>query len=214
MAETRSEASQNLLWLDWVQRLQGIAQSGLTFTEGVYDRERYHKIQELVSEIMATYSNMQPTHVLNLFQNEKGYATPKVDARGAIFQDDRVLLVRERDDQKWTLPGGWIDVGESPSQAVEREVFEESGYQSKAVKLAALYDRNKHSHTPGLFHSYKLFFLCELIGGAPQPSIETDAIDFFPVQALPELSLSRVIPSQIARLYDHWQHPDWPTDFD
>jgi len=125
-----------------------------------------------------------------------------------------VLLVRERSDGKWTLPGGWVDINDSPSGAVVREVFEESGYRARAVKLAALVDKLRHPHPPGIHHIYKLFFLCELTGGAPAVSSETDAVDFFPVHALPELSTGRVLASQIERLYQHRLHPELPTDFD
>lgn len=163
---------------------------------------------------MAAYTNAEPTYILDLFAKEKGYATPKIDVRGAVFRDDQVLLVLEHEDQKWTLPGGWVDVGEPPSEAVVREVFEESGYQTRVLKLAAVYDRNKHPHPPLVFHAYKLFFLCELTGGAPATSLETDAAEFFPVNHLPELSMGRVLPSQILRLYEHANHLDWATEFD
>lgn len=209
-----NETQTGLQWLDWAQRLQAIAQNGLTYTENPYDVDRFQQILAIASEMMASYTETDPVQVLDLFSREKGYATPKVDARGAVFQEDRVLLVLEREDQKWTLPGGWVDVGESPGEAVVREVYEESGYQTRVLKLAALYDRKKHPHPPLVFHAYKLFFLCELVGGVPTPSIETDAVDFFPVHALPELSLGRVLPAQILRLYEHSKHLDWATEFD
>lgn len=208
------QVAAGLQWLNWAQRLQAIAQNGLTFTENPYDVERFKQIREVACEMMAAYTDADPADVLNLFAQEKGYATPKIDVRGAIFQADHVLLVLEREDQKWTLPGGWVDVGEPPSTAVIREIFEESGYESKILKLAAVYDRNKHPHPPLAFHAYKLFFLCEQTGGAPTPSIETDAAEFFPIHALPDLSLGRVVPAQILRLYEHAQHLDWATEFD
>lgn len=203
-----------LQWLNWAQKLQAIAQNGLTYTENPYDVERFKQILAVASEMLATYTDADPTYVFDLLSREKGYATPKVDARGAVFQEDRVLLVLEREDQKWTLPGGWVDVGESPGEAVVREVYEESGYQTRVLKLAALYDRNKHPHPPILFHAYKLFFICELTGGVPTPSIETDAVEFFPIHDLPELSLGRVVPGQILRLYEHSKNLDWATEFD
>ncbi len=127
-----------------------------------------------------------------------------------------MLLVRERSDGRWTCPGGWIDVNDRPAHAVEREIREESGYEAKAVKLAALWDKNnpEHGHKPDVVHIYKLFFLCELTGGAPATSAETDAVDFFPLDALPPLSLGRTTPSQIARLYQHHLHRELPTEFD
>jgi ADP-ribose pyrophosphatase YjhB (NUDIX family) len=213
-ARSQAGSQAGLQWLDWAQRLQAIAQNGLTYTENPYDVERFRQIQTVASEMMAAYTDADPLYVQDLFAQQKGYATPKIDTRGAVFQGDQVLLVLEREDQKWTLPGGWIDVGESPGAAVVREVYEESGYETRILKLAAVYDRNQHPHPPMLFHAYKLFFLCELTGGKATTSIETDAVDFFPVDQLPELSLGRVLPAQILRLYQHSQHLDWPTDFD
>ena len=164
--------------------------------------------------MMATYSNVEHSYVLDLFSREVGYATPKVDVRGAIFRDDTILLVKERADGCWTLPGGWADVGESPSEVVVKEVYEESGYQARAIKLLAVYDRDKQGHPPLPFYVYKLFFKCELIGGSPSSSIETEEVGFFPEDALPELSLGRVTPAQITRLFQHYRQPDLPTDFD
>jgi ADP-ribose pyrophosphatase YjhB (NUDIX family) len=133
-----------------------------------------------------------------------------------VFDQDKVLLVRERSDGKWTLPGGWVDVGDGPAFAVEREIQEESGYLAKAVKLAALVDKNNpaHGHPPSILHIYKLFFLCELTGGAPATSTETDAVEFFPVGTLPPLSTGRTTQSEIERLYQHHLNRGLPTDFD
>lgn len=201
-------------WLEWVTKLQAIAQNGLTYTKNPFDIERYKSLQAIAAEIMATYSNVEPSYVLNLFKREVGYATPKVDVRGAVFRGDTLLLVREREDGCWTLPGGWADVGESPSEVVVREVYEESGYHTRAVKLLAVYDRNKHGHPPLVHHVYKLFFQCELLSGFPSPSIETDEVGFFCKNEIPELSLTRIMPAQVARLFEHYRHPGWSTDFD
>ncbi len=201
-------------WLEWAQKLQAIAQNGLTYSEGVFDIERYKQLRAIATEIMATYSNVEHSDVLDLFSRELGYATPKVDVRAAIFRDDNILLVKERSDGCWTLPGGWADVGESPSEVVVKEVYEESGYQARAIKLLAVYDRDKQGHPPFPFYVYKLFFHCEIIGGSPSSSIETEEVDFFPKDALPELSLGRVTPAQITRLFQHYRNPDLPTDFD
>ena len=201
-------------WLEWAQRLQALAQNGLIYAQNPFDLERYEAVREVAAEMMATHSGADLDYVRQLFAAEVGYATPKVDVRGAVFQDDTILLVKERQDGLWTLPGGWADVSESPSAAVVREVYEESGYHTRAVKLLALYDRNRHAHAPFPFHVYKLFFQCELLGGKPARSVETDGVDFFREDELPELSLLRVTPAQIARLFEHYRHPDWPTDFD
>ncbi|AFZ29735.1 NUDIX hydrolase [Gloeocapsa sp. PCC 7428] len=206
----------SLKWLEWSQKLQAIAQTGLTYTQSPYDIERYQQIRQIAAEIMATYAHETPTYVYNLFSKEEGYATPKVDVRGVVFHNDQILLVKEREDGCWTLPGGWVDVGESPSQAVIREVYEESGYQTRIIKLLALYDRNhpRHNHPPLRHHVYKLFFQCQLTGGSAAESTETAGAVFFKEQEIPELSLTRVVPSQISRLFEHYRHPEWQPDFD
>lgn len=200
--------------IDWARKVQAIAQNGLAFTKDPFDRERYTQLTDLVASILASELDIPLAQAKGFWEGEEGYATPKVDVRGGIFEDDRVLLVRERSDGKWTLPGGWVDINDSPSGAVAREILEESGYQARAVKLAALVDKLRHPHPPGIHHIYKLFFLCELTGGGPAVSSETDAVQFFPVQALPDLSTGRVLASQIERLYQHRLHPELPTDFD
>lgn len=211
---TNLEKTVETKWLEWAQKLQAIAQNGLTYSENPFDIERYKQLRAIATEIMASCSNVEHSYVLDLFSRELGYATPKVDVRAAIFRDDTILLVKERIDGCWTLPGGWADVGESPSEAVVKEVYEESGYQARTIKLLAVYDRNKQGHPPLPFYVYKLFFHCELIGGSPSSSIETEEVGFFPEGALPELSLGRVTPVQINRLFQHYRQSDLPTDFD
>ena len=200
--------------LKWARKVQAVAQTGLAFTQDIYDRGRFQELQELAAELVAAELEIPLGQAKSYWKGDDGYATPKVDVRGAVFKDDQVLLVRERSDGKWTMPGGWVDVNDSPSDAVVREIFEESGYRAKALKLAALVDRNRHPHPPSVHHIYKLFFLCEITGGSPATSDETDGVDFFPINALPELSIGRTLPSQIARMHEHWQNRDLPTDFD
>ena len=200
--------------LEWARKVQAIAQNGLAFTQDPFDRERYQQLQELVTRILNSELGVTPEQARGFWAGEGGYATPKVDVRGAVFSGEQVLLVRERSDGRWTLPGGWVDVNDSPAQAVEREILEESGYRTRAVKLAALIDKNRHPHPPGIHHIYKLMFLCDLIGGEACTGAETDAVAFFPVTQLPELSTDRILRSQIERLYRHRQQPSLPTDFD
>ena len=201
-------------WLDWAQRLQAIAQSGLAYDPHQYDRERYEAVREIAAEMMAESGGCDIAPIRDLFASQAGYATPKIDTRAAVFRGDTILLVREREDGAWTLPGGWADIGESPSAAIVREVREESGYETRAAKLLAVYDRNLHGHPPFPFHAYKMFFRCELKGGAPAHSGETTGVDWFAEDHLPPLSLTRVVPAQIHRFFEHYRHPDWPTDFD
>ena len=201
-------------WLDWAQRLQAIAQTGLNYSTNVFDIERYQAVREIAAEMAVSFSDADASAMRALFAGQEGHATPKVDVRAVVFRDDAILLVRERSDGLWTLPGGWADVGESPGEAVAREAYEESGYQIRAVQVLAVYDRNKHPHPPFPFHTYKLFFLAELTGGQPAHSVETDGVGFFREDELPGLSVMRVTPEQIARFFQHHRHPDWPTDFD
>lgn len=202
-------------WLRWAKELQALAQTGLTFTQDHYDIERYEAIRHIAAEMMAAGSGSDLATVLEVFTAQTGYATPKVDTRGVVFQDGALLLVKELRDGGWTLPGGWADTNDSPSEAVVREIFEESGFQTRAVKLLAVYDRSKHGHTPPYpFHIYKMFFRCEIIGGAAASSSETEGAAFFKEHEIPPLSSSRVTPGQIARLFEHYRHPEWPTDFD
>jgi len=202
-------------WLDRAKRLQAIAQTGLTYAQSVYDVERYTEIRRIASEMMASGAGIDDAaRIADLFSREASYATPKVDVRAAVFREDRILLVEECEDGCWTLPGGWADIGDSPAAAAVREVREESGYDIACRKLALLFDRDKHGHPPLPYHVYKLFFLCDLLGGTPSPNHEIAGVDFFPKNALPPLSLTRVVPEEIALLFDHHRHPESPTMFD
>lgn len=207
-------------WLTWVKELQAIAQTGLTYTNDPFDKERYTAVRTIAAQIAADQTHQPVTAILDLFTAQAGHTTPKVDVRGVVFQDHKILLVRERSDGLWTLPGGWADINESPSVAVAREVQEEAGYATRAVKLLALYDRDKHDHPPHPFHIYKLFFRCDLLAALPlahpttDDNIEIDGVDFFAPDALPPLSIGRVTAKQIARFFEHAANPTWPTDFD
>ncbi|HEY4368182.1 MAG TPA: NUDIX hydrolase N-terminal domain-containing protein [Steroidobacteraceae bacterium] len=196
------------------RRLLALSQTGLSFTPQEYDRERYREIIQIATALLQIDSGRPADQLQQAWFVEDGYATPKIDVRGAIFRDDRVLLVRETTDGKWALPGGWADVNDGPAHAVEKEIEQESGFTARAVKLAALYDRNMHDHLPHLYHSWKAFFICEIVSGEPRTSHETDGVDFFALNALPELSLGRVTAAQIQRMYEHHQHREWPTEFD
>jgi ADP-ribose pyrophosphatase YjhB (NUDIX family) len=205
-------------WLIWARELQAIAQTGLTFTEGVFDRVRYEAIRRLAARIMAEHSDGDYDRIDALFAEQSGCATPKIDVRGAVFRaDGSILMVREvADGGRWTLPGGWADVNEPPSVNVVREVSEESGFRVTVRKLAAIYDRDKHGHMPPFpFHIYKLFFICDVVGGVAKTSVETSEVAFFNLENLPsDLSIGRVLPQQIARMFEHAKSPELPTDFD
>jgi ADP-ribose pyrophosphatase YjhB (NUDIX family) len=203
-------------WLEWTRRLQAIAQSGLTYAKDPYDVERYEQVRQIAAEIAASHTEAPVDRIDDLFSGESGYATPKLDIRAVVLNEqEEVLLVREKQDGLWTLPGGWVDVGESPSEAVEREVKEESGYEVRAVRLLALWDRDKHPHPPLPFHVYKIYFQCERLGGnALSGSTETSEVGFFAQSYLPELSLGRVTPWQIQRLAECAATQGELADFD
>ncbi len=205
----------NPQWLDWARRFQAIAQIGLAYCKDPYDRQRYEEIQRLAADIMTNGAALPDSApLLDIFKNDLGYATPKIDIRTAVFDRDRILLVQEREDSLWTLPGGWADIGESASIVAIREVKEESGYDITIRKLAAVYDRDKHGHPSMPFHVYKFFFLGDLRGGNPAASIETTAANFFAEDHFPPLSISRVTAAQLKHMFAHSRNPALPTSFD
>jgi ADP-ribose pyrophosphatase YjhB (NUDIX family) len=201
-------------WLRWVKRLQAIAQDGLTYTRDDYDLERYEQLREIAAEILAAYSTGELEDARASLELETGPATPKVDVRAAAFDGDRILLVREREDGGWSLPGGWADIGETPAEAAVREVFEESGYRVRAVRLISAYDRERHDHPPTPYYVYKLVFLCEILDGTPSRTVDSDGVGFFGEHELPRLSLSRVTPALMKRFFAHHRRSDLPADFD
>jgi ADP-ribose pyrophosphatase YjhB (NUDIX family) len=200
--------------LEWARRLQAIAQTGIAYPEPTeYDRERYAEVRRIAAEMLSTNGDMETLD--EQLAREIGHATPKLDVRGAVFRGDEILLVRDRAEGWWTLPGGWVDVGESPSDAVAREIREESGYDTRAVKLLALYDRDRHAFRPHLWHIWKAVFLCELRGDEQgELGSETDDARFFPRSGLPEQLHAPATRALIDRIFEHRANPEWPTDFD
>ena len=202
-------------WTRWTARLQALAQTGLTFARDPYDVQRYQELRDIAAQMLAAGAQMELPALRPWLETDTGYATPKVDVRGVVFRADKILLVRERSDGRWTLPGGWADVGESPAENVVREIREEAGFETRATKLLAVFDRARHPHEPPFpFHVYKMFLRCEITGGAARESSETSAVDFFAEAELPELSLTRVTPGQVRRMFAHRRDDGLPTDFD
>lgn len=202
-------------WIDIVSRLKCISQAGKNFAKDGYELKRHLDIEEICAEILAGYTDADKDKALAILQEDTGYPTPKSDCRGAVFQDDKILLVKEIADGGWTLPGGWCDSGHTPSENVVREVWEESGFEVRVVKLAAVYDRNRQGHYPKyLFDIYKMFFICEITGGKAKTSNETSDVRFFGMDEIPELSMARTLPKQIKRMYEHKKNPELATDFD
>jgi ADP-ribose pyrophosphatase YjhB (NUDIX family) len=187
--------------LTQARRLLAIAQTGLHYTTGPFDRERYQELQSIAQAQLADLADMNTTEVVQLFAREEGYANPKIDVRCAVFDDaGQVLLVREVADGRWSLPGGWADIGASPAENAMREVREESGYSVTITRLLAVWDMPKHEHPPSVFHIWKLVFLGKITAQGEVSGGETDAVDFFPVGELPPLSPGRILPEQIRRL--------------
>ena len=198
-------------------KLAALAQDGLTFATDDYDLDRYRQVSELATGLLAAISGRPGADLAIELGRDSGYATPKVDVRGAIFDDaERVLLMREKTDGRWSLPGGWADPGDAPSVAVTREILEETGYHSSAVKLIACWDRDRQGNLPPLpVHVYKLFFLCRRSGAVQPPAeLETLEVGWFGLGELPPLSLGRVNYRQLERALAHHRDPSLPTEFD
>jgi ADP-ribose pyrophosphatase YjhB (NUDIX family) len=161
-------------WIDLARRLHTIVQAGLTYSRDPYDLERYKSLQAITAELVAASTVDDPERVRTILAMENGYATPKIDVRAAVFRHDRLLFIRERGENLWAVPGGWADLGESPGECATREVREESGFEVRPTKVLAVWDRDKHGHPPLLWHTYKVFIRCELVGGDARESLETD----------------------------------------
>ncbi len=204
-------------WLLWAREIQATAQTGLAFSRDPYDLDRYRALLGLAARIMAEHTSADLTLIESLFGQEAGYATPKLGVRAAVFDDEgRILMVRETaDNHRWTIPGGWADVNQTAAQSVVREVWEESGFHVRPVKLAAAWDKATQGLVLGPFSITTLFFICEPVGGDATPSLETSEIGWFAEDAIPaDLSAGRINPRQIARMYAHWRDRSLPTEFD
>lgn len=201
--------------LEWAKKLKAISQAGHTYSQDKFDLERFDQIEQIAFEMLSEISGRSVENILQLYIPETGYPTPKVDLRAGVIKDNKILLVRERADGCWTLPGGWADVCETPTEGVIREVFEESGFYVAQPRLIAVKDRDVHPYIPKFpFHIYKMIFLCELVSGSPAINIEISDIDFFALDNLPELSASRVLFDDIKLVFDHYNNPELKTYVD
>jgi ADP-ribose pyrophosphatase YjhB (NUDIX family) len=202
-------------WLGLARELQAIAQTGLHYSKDIYDTQRYERLRELTADMMAMGSGAAAEQILDLFRQDFGYGTPRIGVRAAAFRGDgRILMVREVSDGCWALPGGWADVNQTAGECVVREVEEETGFTVRAGKLCGVWDRRRHGSPPSPLTIYNMYFLCEIVGGEPRPSIETSEIGFFAEDELPEISPLRVQRALIDRMFAHYRQPDRPTDFD
>lgn len=199
-------------WIEWSKQIKAIAQIGLAYSKDKYDLERYIQLTEIAHKIIANLAEAPTGKVDNFFIPDNGYATPKVDLRAGIIKDNEILLAKEISDNKWTLPGGWADVSESPTEGIIREVSEETGYKVQVRKLIAIKDRNLHPYKPQYpFHVYKLFFLCDLIGGNAKKNIEISDIAFFKFGQLPQLSERRVLNYDIEMVFQYSKDDNLPV---
>lgn len=180
------------------RRLQAIAQSGMHYAENTFDRQRYEELRELSVQLAAQISDSEPDKIRDLFTGDTGFQTPKVDIRAVVLKEGKILLVRERSDGRWSLPGGFADINYSPAEVAEKEVAEEAGLEVKVNRLLAVVDTNRHNFPPLGFHYYKFIILCDLIGGELQSSEETEEAEFFDPDSLPELSVQRNTPELFA----------------
>jgi ADP-ribose pyrophosphatase YjhB (NUDIX family) len=201
-------------WLMWAREIQALSQTGLHYNREPYQQERNRRMSEIAAEMMAAYGASDLEKVKLVFNDQTGYATPRVDVRGAVFKDGKLLLVRERQDGGWTMPGGWADVGDLPSNSAEREVWEEAGFRVKACKVVGVYDANRIDPLK-LFHAYKIVFLCEILSGKAQTSLETSDVRFFSLDEIPNaLSSYRTNLRHIRDAFHALQEPGCATAFD
>lgn len=212
-SEIEAQPVQQHPWLEWIKQIHAIARWGLTYAKDPFDLERYEVLHQLSVEMMADFTRMDKSRIEDLFANEVGYLTPKVDVRGVVFKDGKLLMVQEKWDGRWTIPGGWADIGLSPAEVAVKEVREEAGLEVRPVKMLAMLDKKFYSHPISPYHIYKVFMRCEITGGAISTGLESQGVGFFGPDELPELSAQRITPEQIALLFQHYQDPERATDF-
>ena len=199
---------------NWAMDLQSLAQAGLHYGHDVFDRERYEEIRRIANEMMSARTGIPEEELKTLFLGDEGYQTPKIDTRAAIFKDNRILLVREKKTQEWSLPGGWNDYDQTTAQNCVKEAREEAGRIVEPIKIIAVQDRNHHNKPVIATNITKIFYLCKEISGKFTPNDETDACDYFNLDNLPKLSLGRNTKEQIAMCFDANNDPDWNTKFE
>ena len=201
-------------WLEWAREIQGLCQTGLAFASTDYEIQRYTRLSEIAAEIVASHTSEQRDELVKGFSAQPGYATAKIDVRGAVVRDGKILLVQERRDRHWCMPGGWADVGDIPSEMVAHEVWEESGFEVAPRKVIAVYDANRGGRPLEFFHAYKIIFLCGITGGEPRASDETMDVGFFSFDELPPLSWQRTNEKHLAEVRAHIGDECRPAAFD
>ncbi|MEM1339632.1 MAG: NUDIX hydrolase [Bacteroidota bacterium] len=188
--------------LDLVKRIKAIAETGLVYTEGSYDKERYQELREISLKLLSQKSGIPSPQLQKFFMPQTDYPTPKVDVRGFVLdKDDRILMARESIDGKWSIPGGWADIGSTPKEVVVKEIREETGLDAEVIRLLAIYDKKMHPHPPEPFYVYKLVFLCRVTGGQLNPGFDMRGADWFALNTVPPLSEDRIVKSQLEHLF-------------
>ena len=200
-------------WLEWAKELQFLAQTGLTYSKDVFDIERFERIREISAEIISAQSELSLEKVKDLFCNETGFQTPKLDTRAAIFKEDKILLVKERNGT-WSLPGGWVDVNQTVKSNTEKEVEEEAGLKVEATRIIAVQDRNMHNVPPYAYNVCKIFVLCEILSGYFQPNSETTESDYFRLEELPLLAEEKNNEEQIKMCFSAYHDKNWQVLFE
>lgn len=201
-------------WLEWAREIQSLSQTGRAFALTEYEKQRYQRLSEIAAEIVHDYTDLPVRDLRDNFISQPGYATPKVDVRGAVIRENKILLVKEVSDGRWSMPGGWADVGDMPSEVAAREVFEESGFEVKPKKVIGVFDANRSGRPLEFYHAYKIIFLCELIGGKARPSDETSDVGFFNFNDLPPLSTNRTNERHLKEVQLHLADPSRKVTFD
>lgn len=201
-------------WLKLVIEIQSLAQNGLTYSNNIYDIERYERLRDISAEMLSMKTNFSVEKVKELFCNKTGYQTPKLDTRAVIFKDNKILLVHENNGT-WSLPGGWVDVLESVKSNTIKEVKEETGLNVLAKKIIAIQDRNKHNKPIYAYGICKVFVLCNVIGGEFIENIETTEIAYFSIDEIPDnLAEEKTNKEQIEMCFKAYNDEKWQTQFD
>lgn len=200
------EKSKELILM--AQRIRALAANGLTYSLSEYDTERYEELTGISDRMVSLLTGCDVAELKACYHPSKEYVTPKVDIRAAVFNEkEEILLVKEKSDGHWSLPGGWADVGYSPKEVAVKEVGEETGLDVRPLRLLAVMDMSKHPHPLIPFYVYKFFILCEIVGGAFTDVFDIEDKGFFKQDQLPPLSLERVLPEQIDYLFACYRHP-------
>ncbi len=201
-------------WLQWAREIQQLSQTGLAFASTGYEVQRYRRLNEIAAEMVAAHTELPAAELVENFSAQPGYATAKIDVRGAVVREGKILLVQERRDRRWCMPGGWADVGDIPSEMVAREVWEESGFEVAPRKVLGVFDANRVGRPLEFYHAYKIVFLCDITGGGARASDETMDVGFFDFDDLPPLSEQRTSEHHLAEVRAHLADENRPAAFD